>query len=304
MSLISIITVDYNQPEATLALIKSIDLHYSSANIEIIVVDNGSIENKGSILLQQNKDVKFIRSEENLGFAAGNNLGIKAAAGEYLFFVNNDTEFTAGLIECLVETLKSDATIGIISPKINYYDEPEVIQYAGFTEMNYYTCRNKCIGQFELDQGQFDKLSSSTGFIHGAAMMITRTALLAAGVMPENFFLYFEEMDWCERIKKAGFKIWVNGHATIYHKESLSVGKNSSLKEYFMNRNRILFIRRNAANAQKIIFYIYFIAIVTPRNIISYFKAHNSSFISVLFRAIKWNLTNTTSSPTLGYSKN
>jgi GT2 family glycosyltransferase len=303
MSLISIITVDYNQPNTTLALIKSIDKFYSSANIEIIVVDNGSIENNSAILLRQNKDIKFIRSEVNLGFAGGNNLGIEAATGDYLFFVNNDTEFTAGLIERLVETLKADPSIGIISPKINYFDKPEVIQYAGFTEMNYYTCRNKCIGQFEPDKGQYDYLSSTTGYIHGAAMMITREALLAAGPMPDNFFLYFEEMDWCERIKKAGFKIWITAKATIYHKESLSVGKNSSLKEYFMNRNRILFIRRNAAVPQRLVFYLYFICIVAPRNIFKYLREHNPAFISVLLSAITWNLTNTTSSRTLGYSK-
>lgn len=304
MSLISIITVDYNQPVATLALLKSIDFFYSGANIEIIVVDNGSIENNGKIFLQQNQAIKFIRSEVNLGFAGGNNLGIKAASGDYLFFVNNDTEFTAGLLECLESSLRADPTIGIISPKIHYFDEPEIIQYAGFTEMNYYTCRNKCIGQFELDKGQYNNLNSPTGYIHGAAMMITRDALNAAGPMPDNFFLYFEEMDWCERIKRAGYKIWINTSGTIYHKESLSVGKNSGLKEYFMNRNRILFIRRNADLLQQFIFFLYFFVVVVPRNILKYVKEKNQSFIPMLFRAIKWNFTNSTSSTSLGYSKN
>ena len=301
MSLISIITVDYNQPETTLALIKSINLFYSDANIEIIVVDNGSKVNNGARFLQQNKDIKFIRSEVNLGFAGGNNLGIKAARGAYLFLVNNDTEFTAGLLETLSATLQADPSIGIVSPKIMYFDEPQVIQYAGFTAMNYYTCRNRCIGQFEVDQGQYDSVNTSTGYIHGAAMMIRREALLAAGPMPENFFLYFEEMDWCERIRKAGYQVWVNCGASIYHKESISVGKNSSLKEFFMNRNRILFIRRNARPQELAVFYIYFVLIVTPRNVLRYLKERNPSFIPVLLSAIKWNLVHSTTSNTLGY---
>lgn len=301
MSLISIITVDYNQPETTLALIKSINLFYSDANIEIIVVDNGSKVNNGARFLQQNKDIKFIRSEVNLGFAGGNNLGIKAARGAYLFLVNNDTEFTAGLLETLSATLQADPFIGIVSPKIMYFDEPQVIQYAGFTAMNYYTCRNRCIGQFEVDQGQYDSVNTSTGYIHGAAMMIRREALLAAGPMPENFFLYFEEMDWCERIRKAGYQVWVNCGASIYHKESISVGKNSSLKEFFMNRNRILFIRRNARPQELAVFYIYFVLIVTPRNVLRYLKERNPSFIPVLLSAIKWNLVHSTTSNTLGY---
>jgi GT2 family glycosyltransferase len=304
MPLISIITVDYNQPEITLSLLKSIDLFYSSANIEIIVVDNGSIINNEAKFRDYNQRVKFIRSEKNLGFAGGNNLGIKAASGEYLFLVNNDTEFTAGLLEILSETLVSNLDIGIVSPKIKYFDQPEILQYVGFTEMNYYTCRNHCIGQFEVDAGQYDQKIGPTGFVHGAAMMIRREALNAAGTMAENFFLYFEEMDWCERIKKAGFKIWVNPQATIYHKESISVGKNSALKAYFMNRNRILFIRRNASLLQRSFFYLYFGCIVTPRNILDYARTGNLPFIKVLFKAIKWNLTQPITSPVLGYTNN
>lgn len=302
MSLISIITVNYNQPEATLALLQSIEQHYPKGNLEVIVVDNGSKVDCGKRFMDQRKDLIYIRSEQNLGFAGGNNLGIKRATGDLLFLVNNDTEFTAGILEILSRSLYSNPQIGIISPKILYYDEPTVIQYAGFTKMNFYTCRNKCIGQFEQDSGQYDHILAETGFAHGAAMMITRKALDATGCMAENFFLYFEEMDWCERIKQAGFKVYVNTDATIFHKESLSVGKNSALKEYFMNRNRLLFIRRNAKPLQRIFFYLYFCSLVVPRNILNYLRSGNSSYVSILFRAVGWNLKNDTSSSNLGYT--
>ena len=302
MSLISIITVNYNQPEATLALLQSIEQHYPKENLEVIVVDNGSKVDCGTRFIDQRKDLIYIRSDQNLGFAAGNNLGIKRAKGDLLFLVNNDTEFTAGILETLSRSLYANPQIGIISPKILYYDEPTVIQYAGFTSMNFYTCRNKCIGQFEQDSGQYDHILAETGFAHGAAMMITRKALDATGLMTENFFLYFEEMDWCERIKQAGFKVYVNTEATIFHKESLSVGKNSALKEYFMNRNRLLFIRRNAKPLQRLFFYLYFSSLVVPRNILNYLRSGNSSYVSILFRAIGWNLKNDTSSSNLGYT--
>jgi GT2 family glycosyltransferase len=302
MSLISIITVNYNQPEATLALLQSIEQHYPKENLEVIVVDNGSKVDCGTRFIDQRRDLIYIRSDQNLGFAAGNNLGIKRATGDLLFLVNNDTEFTAGILETLSRSLYANPQIGIISPKILYYDEPTVIQYAGFTSMNFYTCRNKCIGQFEQDSGQYDHILAETGFAHGAAMMITRKALDATGLMAENFFLYFEEMDWCERIKQAGFKVYVNTEATIFHKESLSVGKNSALKEYFMNRNRLLFIRRNAKPLQRLFFYLYFSSLVVPRNILNYLRSGNSSYVSILFRAIGWNLKNDTSSSNLGYT--
>jgi GT2 family glycosyltransferase len=302
MSLISIITVNYNQPGATLALLQSIEQHYPKGNIEVIVVDNGSKVDFGKRFIDQREDLIYIRSEQNLGFAGGNNLGLKRATGDLLFLVNNDTEFTAGILETLSESLHADPRIGIVSPKILYYDEPTIIQYAGFTSMNFYTCRNKCIGQFEQDLGQYDHILAETGFAHGAAMMITRKALQASGPMAENFFLYFEEMDWCERIKRAGFKVYVNTEASIFHKESLSVGKNSALKEYFMNRNRLLFIRRNATLLQRIFFYFYFCSLVVPRNILNYLRSGNSSYVSILFRAISWNLKNDISSSNLGYT--
>jgi GT2 family glycosyltransferase len=301
MALISIITVNFNQPQATLDLLKSIYECYPKANLEVIVVDNGSTEDHGVEFKNTDLHVLYIRSEKNLGFAGGNNLGIKSAKGEYLFLVNNDTEFSAGLLETLTETMEGNAEIGIISPKINYWDNKEIIQYAGFTEMNYYTCRNECIGQFETDHGQFNNVNAETGYVHGAAMMIRRSALKAAGNMAENFFLYYEEMDWCEQIKRSGFKIWINTNALIYHKESLSVGKNSAIKEFFMNRNRILFTRRNATAGQRLFFWLYFIGFVTPRNVIKYVTEGTGPFIGVLFKAISWNLSNKTTSSNLGY---
>ncbi|MBC7566130.1 MAG: glycosyltransferase family 2 protein [Pedobacter sp.] len=301
MALISIITVNFNQPQATLDLLKSIYECYPKANLEVIVVDNGSKEDLGEEFKNTNLHVLYIRSEKNLGFAGGNNLGIKSAKGEYLFLVNNDTEFSSGLLETLTETMDANRSIGIISPQINYFDKKEIIQYAGFTPMNYYTCRNECIGQFETDRGQFNNIVAETGFVHGAAMMIRRSALKAVGNMAENFFLYYEEMDWCEQIKRAGFKIWVNTNALIYHKESMSVGKKSALKEFFMNRNRILFIRRNGTAMQKSFFWVYFICFVTPRNLIKYISEGNSSYISILLKAISWNITNKTTSKNLGY---
>jgi GT2 family glycosyltransferase len=301
MGLISIITVNFHQHQATLELLKSIDQHYPKANIEIILVDNGSDTDNAELFKAAFPGLLYIRSAENLGFAGGNNLGVKQASGTYLFFVNNDTEFTPGLLGELCGTLDNNPLIGVISPQINYFDDQSVVQYAGFTTMNYYTCRNHCIGQFETDRGQYRNRTCKTGYAHGAAMMVRREAMDKAGLMAENFFLYYEEMDWCDRIKRAGFEIWVNTNATIYHKESLSVGKNSALKEYFMNRNRILFIRRNAKAHQRLFFFLYFIAFVSPRNIIKYLTSGTPGFTGVLLRAIGWNLTHNTNSTDLGY---
>ena len=301
MKSVSVVTVNYNHSHVTEALLASINKLNTYQLLEIIVVDNGSEVNPVPVWETTYPEVKFIRSDTNLGFAGGNNLGIRVATGDYLFFVNNDTEFTPNLVVLLADTLNEHPDVGMVSPKIRYFDQPDVLQYAGFTKMNYYTTRNKCIGQFEKDNGQYDHLTGETGYIHGAAMMVRRAAITNSG-MPEVYFLYYEEMDWCEEIKRAGYKIWVNMQALIYHKESVSVGSKSALKEYFMNRNRILFTRRNCSFSTLAVFWLYFILVVTPRNIISYIKGKQWRFPMILLKAIKWNMTHSINSKDLGYS--
>lgn len=301
MSLVSIITVNFEQPAVTEALLASIYATTNLQHLEIIVVDNGSKHNPVPEWKLKYPDINFIRSDINLGFAGGNNLGVKQAKGDYLFFVNNDTEFTPGLVDTLAKLLDEHDEVGMVSPKIRYFDQPDMLQYMGYTPMNYFTARNSCIGQFEIDKGQYDHLTGETGYAHGAAMMVRKECIEKAGLMAENFFLYYEELDWCDHIKKAGYQVWLETHALIYHKESVSVGKKSTLKEYFMNRNRILFIRRNAPFAARILFYIYYLLIVSPRNILSYIKDGNSNYIKWLFKAIWWNVTQKTTSTKLGY---
>lgn len=301
MKLVSIITVNFNQSYITDALLSSIYLTNTYKAIEIIVVDNGSVDNPVPAWINTYADVTFIRSDKNLGFAGGNNLGIRAAKGELLFLVNNDTEFTPGLIATLADVCDKNPQVGMVSPKIRYFDQPDTLQYMGFTPMNYYTCRNSCIGQFEVDKGQYDQLTGPTGFAHGAAMMIKRECIEKAGLMAENFFLYYEEMDWCDHIKRAGYEVWVVASALIYHKESLSVGKVSALKEYFMNRNRILFIRRNAPLFARLFFYVYFTVFVATRNVVRYLKTGHKDFTGWLLKAIWWNISQKKDSMKLGY---
>ncbi|WP_207532898.1 glycosyltransferase family 2 protein [Desertivirga arenae] len=304
MNKVSVITVNYNQPKVTEELLHSISLLNRYPDIEIIVVDNGSKNDPVPEWISKYPDVAFIRSDENLGFAGGNNLGIEAATGDYLFLVNNDTEFTPGLIETLVSVLDKNPRVGMVSPKIRFFDQPDTLQYVGFTSMNFNTARNKTVGEFEIDKGQYDNVTGLTGFAHGAAMMVRMSAIKKAGLMFQHFFLYYEEMDWCERIKKAGFEIWVEPRALIYHKESVSVGKKSPLKEFFMNRNRILFIRRNAPVLSRLIFYCHFGLLVSPRNLLKYVKEGRMDLAKQLFRAIWWNITHKKNSSELGFPIN
>lgn len=301
MKKISVITINFNQPLLTEQLLASIFSATVYKAIELIVVDNGSTINPVPGWRAKYNNIKFIRSEENTGFAGGNNLGIQAATGDYFFFVNNDTVFTGGLIETLGAILDQHPQVGAVSPMIRYFDQPDIIQYAGFSAMNFNTGRNRCIGQSETDTGQYDHCTGPTGFAHGAAMMVRKEAIAKAGMMAENFFLYYEEMDWCERIKRCGYQVWIEPKALIYHRESMSAGKNSAMKEYFMVRNRLLFIRRNAPPVSIIIFYVYFLLIVTPYNLLKYLTVKRGDLARAFLIAIRWNFMHKKDSTELGY---
>lgn len=300
-SKVSIITVNFNTPHLTEALIQSIDASNNYPNIEILVVDNGSHIDYLPGWISKYPHVRFIRSETNLGFAGANNIAIKQATGDFFFLVNNDTEFTENLVDQLVSTLKGNSKVGIVSPKICYFDNPNIIQFAGFRELDFYLMRDSCIGEGEKDTGQFDGKAYPVGTAHGAAMMMKKETVDICGLMDENYFLFYEETDWCYRMKRKGFEIWVNADALIYHKESMSVGKHSALKEYFMSRNRILFIRKNGTFLQKIVFYTYYMAVLIPRSVVNNLRFKNYHFLPLSFRALWWNLTHGTEDHDLGF---
>ncbi|TCD02007.1 glycosyltransferase family 2 protein [Pedobacter frigidisoli] len=301
MALTSIISVNYNQPLVTLEFLRSVRAHLPAAFTEVILVDNGSVEDYGDDFKKCYPGLKYIRSESNLGFAGGNNLGVKEAGGEYILMLNNDTEVIPGLIDQLVKEMKENPEIGIISPLIYYFDNPSVIQYAGFTEMNYLTCRNKAIGFMEENDQQYNQISGETGYCHGAAMMCKKADLLAIGAMAEQYFLYYEELDWCEQFKRAGKKIWFTGKTHIFHKESMSVGKESSIKTFFMTRNRMLFIRRNTGAFNTAIFTCYYLLIVAPREIFRYLLKGKKELAAQVIKGLRWNLNHSKESRDIGY---
>ena len=271
--LLSIITINYNGLKDTCELIDTLPIEDES--IEVIVVDNASAQDEATIIGQRYPQVTVIRSKENLGFAGGNNLGIQAAHGKYLFFINNDTLFrgvghslTSYLLP-LTSLLDSSDKIGAVCPKIKFSWGNNPIQYAGYTPLSKITLRNTAIGCGEEDLGQYDT-AHSTPYAHGAAMMVKREVIDKVGMMPECYFLYYEELDWSMMIRRAGYDIWYEPACTIFHKESQTTGQSSPLRTYYITRNRLLFAKRNINSPQKHLTYLYLIGVVALRDIIKY----------------------------------
>lgn len=261
---LSIITINYNGLEDTCALIETIPFN---DKMEVIVVDNASTNDEASEIERKYPYVKLIRSNQNLGFAGGNNLGIKAANGKYIFLINNDTIFKDFNVQALIDRLESSDKIGVVCPKIRFTWDNNPIQYAGYTPLSRITVRNQAIGFGEEDKGQYE-IAHPTPYAHGASMLINREAIEKVGLMPECYFLYYEELDWSMMFTRADFQIWYEPACTIYHKESQATGQNSPLRTYYITRNRLLFVKRNYQGVNKYLAYGYLIGLVAPRDII------------------------------------
>jgi GT2 family glycosyltransferase len=288
LPLVSVITVNWNNTLVTCDLLRSINENNTYSNIEIIVVDNASFTDPTETFLSEYSSAKVIRNQENLGFSGGNNVGIRASMGEYLFLVNNDTEFTPYLIERLLDIFKQYSNAGVVCPKFHYYYAKGTIEYAGYRRVNILTGRNSMIGCHEKDEGQYNTIRE-TNYAHGGGMMVSKKVIETVGLMPEDFFLYYEEFDWCEQIRKKGFKIYYQPNALIYHKESMTTGKMSPLKTFYLTRNRILFMRRNVPLPGLSVFMIYFILFTIPKNTLNFIVKKQRDHLRSFWKGIFWH---------------
>ncbi|WP_431214301.1 glycosyltransferase family 2 protein [Puia sp. P3] len=208
--LISIVTLTWNQTEVTCQFLES-TRHLTYKNYEILVCDMGSeVDPTERINSANYPNTRVLRSEKNLGFTGGNNWGMRQAKGDYVFIVNNDTEVTPELLDVLIQPFFDDPTIGVTCPKIRFYQQPDMIQYAGFNPINVFTGRTTAVGSKETDRGQCD-VSGYTHGAHGCAMLVSREIINKVGMFPENFFIYYEEWDWSARILKAGVSYLLSG---------------------------------------------------------------------------------------------
>lgn len=288
LPLVSVITLNWNTTGVTCDFLRSTKEFGTYKNMEVIVVDNGSKEDPAPFLTAIDPGIKVIRTGKNLGFAAGNNVGIRAAKGDYLFIVNNDTEFTPGLIEGLLGIFEKYPDAGIACPKFHYFFQKGTIEYAGYQAVNVFTGRNGMIGCKEKDEGQYNEIKV-TNYAHGGAMMVSRKVIGEAGLMPEDFFLYYEEFDWSEKIKRKGYKVYYQPEALIYHKESMTTGKASTLKTFYLTRNRILFMKRNMTLPNYIAFLLYFTFLTIPKNTAGFIFKGQREHLRSFWKGIMWH---------------
>jgi len=258
MEHLTTIIVNYNTPKETEAAIRSaVAAQADGFHHQIIVVDNGSKEPFKLPKDLRRAPVELIRSEANLGFTGGNNLGMSHAVKhyqtDYFYLLNSDAEVAKKGLQALYNAIKDDPQAGMAGSKIyftkgfefhrkNYTkaEKGKVLWYAGGS-LDWPNLTAFHRGVDEVDYGQFDHQTTSD-FVTGCSLLIKRVVTEHIGILDKRFFLYSEDADWSLRVKKAGYKIVFVPESIVYHLNSGSIagGSGSKLQQYYQTRNRLL----------------------------------------------------------------
>lgn len=244
VSIIILTWKSYDVTRDCLSSLRSVEYQ----NFEVVLVDNASGDGSAERLAIEFPEITLIRNQTNLGFPAGNNVAIEAVLArgtDYFLLLNNDTIVSPDFLSELVRVAESDPRIGMVNPKIYYYDPPDRIWYAGgkykpwwsFAEMR---------GVNQRDSGKYDT-TEVISFITGCACLVKAAVVSKIGLLDEVFFLGFEDLDWCVRSFQAGFKAVYVPSSVIWHKASYDTKRNlgKPARDFYATRNSVLFARKH-----------------------------------------------------------
>jgi GT2 family glycosyltransferase len=239
-----------------------------------------NISFNGDNTLKGQKSLFLLKNIKNDGFAQGNNIGIKFSLNyldtDYFFLLNNDTVVDPNFLNDLMNVAVNDSSVGILGPKVYYYSEKDKINIYG-GKISFWTGRTSYPEFNTIDHGQNSHVSE-IDYISGCSLLIKKDAIMDAGILNPQYFLYYEDTEWCFRVRKKGFKVLHVPKAKIWHKFSSTAVSATGI--YYLTRNRFFFMRENAYNLQFFIFLLFFILYFLFHHIriLLYYRDINSLF--------------------------
>ena len=259
--LVYVIVLNYNGKHHSLECIESV-LQVNYCNFQVVFVDNGSTDDSVAAIRERfgaDGRLHVVENRENLGIAGGNNTGIRYAleqGADYVVTLSNDTKVSLDFLKRMVEVARSDSRIGLVGGKILYYDEPDVVWFAG-AKFNPWLARAPHIGVNQPDNtlsGVWD-----VDLLMGCVMLVRREVFEQLGLFDERYLFQNEDLEFSYRVKRAGWKAKVNMEARIWHKIGRTIGVGSYDRWYYATRNRLLFISENLAFLQRLTALSFFI---------------------------------------------
>lgn len=265
---VAIIVLNWNGLVDTRACLHSLlKIDYFAAHI--VVVDNGSSDDSVVRIRAEFPAVTLIETGVNLGYAGGNNVGIRHALAQgfdYILLLNNDTEVAPDFLDVLVAYCETHPEVGAVGPKIYLYDYPDRLWSAGGVIEWRQGARTHMRGLQEVDRGQFDT-AAQVDFLPGCAVLVRSEILPRVGLIDERFGMYYEETEWCVRMARAGVTLVYVPEAHLWHKVQVDRQNWSPQITYYMVRNRLLFLRLTRA---PLISWLYAIVLQDVRTWISW----------------------------------
>ncbi len=241
--LIYAVILNWNRANDTLACLASL-LRSDYPALQVLIVDNGSEQKQADRLRDRQMDAEVLWLDRNYGFAEGNNRGMKYAlehGADWILLLNNDTTVASSMVRELVQAVQTDPSIGIAGPMIYYADSPHSVWFAGqrFWDSLYVVRRGL---HFKSPLKPVEEVD----FISGCGMLINHLVLESIGFFSSDYFMYYEDLDFCVRAKRAGFKLVCATQARMWHAVSASTGgADSPLKQYYQVKSSLIFYQRH-----------------------------------------------------------
>ena len=261
---VAVIVVNWNRRQMTLACLASLAA-LEGAAVDVILVDNGSQDGSAAAVAAAFPAVEIIALDENHGFVGGNNAGMARAlahGARYVLLLNNDTVVAPDLVAQLLAVAERDARIAVVGPTIYYHATPDVVWSAGGA-LDRRSGEGRMIGLGARDAGFVDR---PVDFVTGCAMLVRTAAVAQVGLLDSRFFAYYEEVEWCRRMRQAGFTVWHAAAGRVWHRIDPRPQAVTPHMLYFMTRNRLLFLRLAGMWTA----WLYVLLIAYPRTLLSW----------------------------------
>lgn len=272
---LNIIILNWNGKKDTIECLNSI-AKIDYPDYQVIVVDNGSTDGSPTVIKGMFPAITVLENKENLGFAGGNNVGIRFAlnqGADYILLLNNDTIVEPDFLNTLIRVAETDERIGILGPKIYFFSDPSRFWHIG-GKIDWRLGRASYRGYGQIDYGQLDMIED-VDYVTGCALLVKKDVFETVGLLDEQYFLYYEEIDFCIRAKKVGFRVVYVPEAKIWHKAfASSGGETAPIYVYYTTRNRLLFMRKYMTDSRWILFLIcFFFNSILRRTIFIFIKS-------------------------------
>lgn len=242
------IVLNWNSAAESLACLASLE-RLTYENVHLLGVDNGSIDDSLTRIRTHAPHIDVLESKRNLGYAGGNNRGIEwglTRGFDYFWIVNPDVVVDPESLSALVRVADTEPQVGLVGPLIYCTERPRCVLSAGGVFRNGRT-RHRGVG--ELDTGQFAAVAE-VDWLSGCALLASRRLIESVGLLDERFFLYGEDVEWCYRARRAGFRVLLAPRAKIWHPDTRRRDELSARVTYYIARNQVLLMRTHHLGAR------------------------------------------------------